>query len=161
MGRYDFVPDCLAKFGARIIFHKVAVRPGKPVLFAKLPDGAFFLGLPGNPIAVAAGARFFVTALLRALQGLAPETFQTGRLISGLHKKPDLCFFARAWSSISDKGELEVEILTGQASFMVNSYVRANSWVILDEPVANYDAGQLVNIAPLHPHTTIGQALAR
>jgi molybdopterin molybdotransferase len=156
MGRYDFVPECLERHGARIIFHKVSVRPGKPVLFAVLPGGSLFMGLPGNPIAVAAGARFFVSAALARLQGLEPEQFQTGRLTAHLRKKKDLCFFARAWSSTNPRGVLEVEVLTGQASFMVSSYLEANSWVILDEPVSEYQAGQLVKVVPLHGESRFG-----
>lgn len=156
MGRYDFVPECLEAHGARIIFHKAAVRPGKPVLFAILPGGSIFFGLPGNPIAVAAGARFFVSAALACLQGLEPERFQTGKLTAHLRKKKDLCFFARAWSGTNARGELEVEVLTGQASFMISSYLKANSWVILDEPVDEFEAGQLVKIVPLHGEPRFG-----
>lgn len=57
-GRYDFVPDALARHGAALLFHKVAVRPGKPVLLARFADGALYFGLPGNPMASAAGLRF-------------------------------------------------------------------------------------------------------
>lgn len=57
-GRYDFVPDALARHGAAVLFHKVAVRPGKPVLLARFEDGVLYVGLPGNPMASAAGLRF-------------------------------------------------------------------------------------------------------
>src|SRR5690606_18514572 len=73
MGRYDFIPDALRKLGATIHFHKVAIRPGKPLLFATLPNGALFFGLPGNPASSAVGLRFFVEPALRAMLGLAPE----------------------------------------------------------------------------------------
>ena len=64
-GRYDVVPAALAGLGADILFHKVSIRPGKPLLFARLPAGQYLLGLPGNPVAVAAGLRFFGAPLLR------------------------------------------------------------------------------------------------
>jgi molybdopterin molybdotransferase len=57
MGRYDFVPQALERIGAQTLFHKVAIRPGKPLLFAKLPGDVLLFGLPGNPIAVAVGLR--------------------------------------------------------------------------------------------------------
>jgi len=50
MGRYDFVPEALAMLGADTVFHKLRMRPGKPQLFAMLPKGVLFFGLPGNPI---------------------------------------------------------------------------------------------------------------
>ncbi|WP_256967026.1 molybdopterin molybdotransferase MoeA, partial [Xanthomonas oryzae] len=46
-GRYDFIPDALARHAAALLFHNVAVRPGKPVLLARLGDGALYIGLPG------------------------------------------------------------------------------------------------------------------
>ena len=49
MGKYDFVPDSLKKNDVEIIFHKIAIKPGKPTLFGKKGDKYVF-GLPGNPI---------------------------------------------------------------------------------------------------------------
>lgn len=72
-GRYDFVPDALTRHNAQRLFHKVAVRPGKPVLLAGLPDGVLYVGLPGNPMASAAGLRFFVEPALRGLLGMPHE----------------------------------------------------------------------------------------
>ena len=60
MGRYDFIPDALRELGAEILFHKVAMRPGKPLLFARLPGGALYFGLPGNPVSSAVGMRVFL-----------------------------------------------------------------------------------------------------
>ena len=62
-GEFDFVKDGLKKMRADIIFHKVKLKPGKPTLFAILPNGAFYFGLPGNPVASAVGLRFFVVAI--------------------------------------------------------------------------------------------------
>ena len=69
-GVWDFIPDSLEKIGATTHFHRVNIRPGKPVLFATLPNGSYYFGLPGNPISAAIGFTFFVMPLLRALQGL-------------------------------------------------------------------------------------------
>src|SRR5690606_24280960 len=40
MGRHDFVPDALRSAGAEVLFHKVSIRPGRPLLFARLAGGA-------------------------------------------------------------------------------------------------------------------------
>ena len=69
-GVWDFIPESLKNMGATIHFHRVNIRPGKPVLFAILPNGSFYFGLPGNPISAAIGFTFFVMPLVRALQGL-------------------------------------------------------------------------------------------
>ncbi len=57
-GKADFVPSVLIDMGAEILFHKVRIRPGKPILMAKFPDGKIVFGLPGNPVSVAVGFRF-------------------------------------------------------------------------------------------------------
>lgn len=65
MGRYDFV-ETLAAIGAETLFHKVAMRPGKPLLAARLAGGQAFFGLPGNPVSSAVGLRSARTAAARA-----------------------------------------------------------------------------------------------
>lgn len=73
VGDHDQVPAALQTLGATIHFRGVAMRPGKPVLFATLPSGCLYFGLPGNPVAAAVGARFFVIAAIRAMLGLRRE----------------------------------------------------------------------------------------
>ena len=68
-GKFDFVRKGLEHVGAEILFHKVKIKPGKPNLFARLPNGALYFGLPGNPVATAAGLRFFCTALYMGNDG--------------------------------------------------------------------------------------------
>ncbi len=48
-GRLDLVPDVVRALGGEILFHKVAIRPGKPILHARLPGGRFLFGLPQHP----------------------------------------------------------------------------------------------------------------
>jgi molybdopterin molybdotransferase len=73
VGDHDQIPAALQALGATIHFRGVAMRPGKPVLFATLPNGCLYFGLPGNPVAAAVGARFFVIAAIRAMLGLERE----------------------------------------------------------------------------------------
>ena len=49
MGKYDLVEDVLKELGAEFHFDAVAIRPGKPAVFATLNNKPIF-GLPGNPI---------------------------------------------------------------------------------------------------------------
>ena len=50
MGDADFVPEILASEGVEKLFHKVMVKPGKPLWFGRLPSGGVAFGLPGNPV---------------------------------------------------------------------------------------------------------------
>jgi molybdopterin molybdotransferase len=70
-GDFDLVGVALRKLGAEIVFHKVAIRPGKPTLFALLGRTLVF-GLPGNPVSAAVAFDFFVRAALRTRTGLSP-----------------------------------------------------------------------------------------
>ncbi len=68
IGDHDFVQQTIIELGYRVIFWKVAIKPGKPVLFAARGARPFF-GLPGNPAATAATFELFVRPALRRLAG--------------------------------------------------------------------------------------------
>lgn len=69
VGDYDFVPDAVAAAGCEIIFHKLPIRPGKPVLAAVGHGNRVVMGLPGNPLAVLVILRRLVLPVLRRLAG--------------------------------------------------------------------------------------------
>jgi molybdopterin molybdotransferase len=69
MGDLDFVPGVLKDLGAQIVFHKLAVKPGKPTLFARR-DNSFVFGLPGNPVSTFIIFEVFVKAFLCRLMGI-------------------------------------------------------------------------------------------
>ncbi|MFH1157401.1 MAG: gephyrin-like molybdotransferase Glp [Pseudomonadota bacterium] len=145
MGVHDFVPAALKEMGVEVFFHKVAVRPGKPLLFAKLPKGSFFFGLPGNPAATAACLRFFVCPLLRAMQGLPPERPEHGVLAEDyVRDKSGLRLFLRAALRDNDRGFNEIHIIREQPSFMVNPFVRSDVWAVVPEPASTLKAGDIV-----------------
>ena len=50
MGRFDYVPQVLAELNVRVVFHKVAQRPGKPLWFGVGTGGQTVYALPGNPV---------------------------------------------------------------------------------------------------------------
>jgi molybdopterin molybdotransferase len=150
-GRMDFVPAVLARLGAEILFHKVAIRPGKPILFAKLPDNTLVFGLPGNPVAVAVGWRFFVTEAIRQMLGKNPGTYSGAKLINDTGSRAGLRFFAKARSRVNNHGGLEVEVLPGQQSFKISPLMRANCWAIFTEDNTECQAGEQVLIAPMTP----------
>lgn len=131
-GRYDFIPDALRARGARIVFHKVAIRPGKPLLFAVLPDGALYFGLPGNPVSAAVGQRFFVEPVLRGLLDLAAEPLLQLPLQADVRKPSGLRFHARARVDVDAQGRLSARVLSGQESFRLKSMLQANAWVVLE-----------------------------
>ncbi len=68
MGEYDHVPKLLESNGVEKIFHRIKVKPGKPVWFGKT-DTTFVFGLPGNPVSVQTCFRLFVEPLIKKLSG--------------------------------------------------------------------------------------------
>ncbi|CAM2008478.1 molybdopterin molybdotransferase MoeA [Acanthopleuribacter pedis] len=77
MGEFDHVPRAAAQAGFQPLFHKVRMKPGKPVWFGKHSAGTLMLGLPGNPVSSLVGTLLFVQPLVRGLQvgALTPPGF--------------------------------------------------------------------------------------
>jgi molybdopterin molybdotransferase len=150
-GRYDLIPDAIERLGGRIVFHKVAIRPGKPLLFARLPNKTLLFGLPGNPIAAAVGLRFFVVRSLHRLQGLPPENFHAAVSDERIRKRSALCFFGKASARADDDGRLRVTLLPGQESFKIKPLTQANCWAVVPEGPEVVEPGDVIRIAPLYP----------
>lgn len=149
MGRYDFVPATLMAGGAHIGFHKVAIRPGKPLLFARLAGGVLFFGLPGNPISCAVGLRFFVAPALRAITGLDQERSWRLPLRSAQSKKSGFRHFLKARIELDFAGQPQARVLDGQESFRIQPLALANAWVVLPEAATDLPAGSLVEVVGL------------
>lgn len=146
MGRYDFVPDALRAIGATIGFHKVRIRPGKPLLFAQLTGGALFFGLPGNPVSSAVGQRFFVEPALRAMLGLPKERPLQARLCTRFEKQSPFRCFLKAKIEGDVDGQLQAIALPGQESFRIAPLLEANAWAVMPEQSHACEPGTLIDV---------------
>ncbi len=84
MGEFDYLPGLLASLGVERIFHKLAMKPGKPLWFGRLAPGqggapgqgraspVLVFALPGNPVSSFVGFELFVRPAIAAFQGLDP-----------------------------------------------------------------------------------------
>lgn len=143
-GVWDFIPDSLEKIGATTHFHRVNIRPGKPVLFATLPNGSYYFGLPGNPISAAIGFTFFVMPLVRALQGLESPKPLTAKLSRSFTKKGDFQQFLKARLAQDTDGQLIADIADGQESFKISPMATNNAWVVLEgEPRERHEGDRV------------------
>jgi len=68
-GEYDYVPEVLSENGVETIFHRVAVKPGRPTFFGRR-NSTFVFGLPGNPVSSFVIFEVMVKALLFRRGGL-------------------------------------------------------------------------------------------
>ena len=147
-GKWDFIPTGLEAAGASIRFHQVNIRPGKPVLFAILPGGGYFFGLPDNPIAAAVGLRFFLMPLIRALKGLPPEKPILARLNGHFRKKGPYRHFLKAALSFSNNGVCTATLSAAQESFSISPMAACNAWVIAEEEQMEFPNESLVAVLP-------------
>jgi molybdopterin molybdotransferase len=137
VGDHDLVAPALAELGAEVYFHKVRIKPGKPVLFARL-GGALVLGLPGNPSSAQVTFALFGVPLLRALQGdeMPVPLLRRARLLSDFRQKPGRLGFYRA--RLSADG---VELYSNQASGATTSTAWADSLALVPADVSDAPAG--------------------
>lgn len=146
VGKYDFVADALKEIGVNIRFSKVAIRPGKPILFGELNPGPVFFGLPGNPVSTAVGLRFFVQPYLERLSGQAQEKSGLARLVNAQNKPEGFTVFYKAKI---DRDDPKALILPGQSSFMVSPLLKANAWVKLSQGQARTESNTEVEFFPM------------
>jgi molybdopterin molybdotransferase len=146
VGKYDFIRQVLEGNAADILFHKVKIKPGKPNLFAKLPEGPLYFGLPGNPASVAAGLRFFVWPAVEAMSAVEPERPEMLPLRGDYSKKQGFRIFLKGRKSPDG-----VEILQGQQSFQTRPFLTMNCWIVAAEQTEGLRAGQPVPTYPFLP----------
>jgi molybdopterin molybdotransferase len=150
-GSFDFVREGLEKSGARILYHKIRLKPGKPNLLAELPSGAVYFGLPGNPAATAVGLRFFVAEALRVSTNQKPEPPVYARMMNAFSKKPGLHMTLKGRLEYWEDGSITVDILDGQESFRVSPFLSMDCWIQVPEDRATVKSGEVVEVYPLLP----------
>lgn len=74
-GDADYVPEVLASLGVQLLFHKIAIRPGKPLWCGKLPNGGLVFALPGNPFSCMVTFQLFIKPYLLACFDLPQQPF--------------------------------------------------------------------------------------
>ena len=153
-GKFDFIPRVVKKFRLSHFLKNVAIRPGKPVLFAKIKNKkkAIF-GLPGNPISAAACFRFFVYPYLRNSLGVKSEKPVKAILKKTFVKKRDFTHFTKSKINTTKNGKLETEVLKGQESFRIRSLINSNIWTVFPSGKSKFKKNQIVDcFFPTHPN---------
>lgn len=132
MGVYDLTKAALKELGAEIFFERVALRPGKPTVFARLGSTLIF-GLPGNPVSVAVTFNLFARQALRAMQGatqtaLAENIAVVARDLKG---SIDRDSYLPAVLSTNEKGVLLAEPLKWGGSSDFVAFARATALIVV------------------------------
>ncbi len=150
MGVYDFTKAALKELGAEIYFERVALRPGKPTVFARLGNTLVF-GLPGNPVSAAVTFNLFARTALRAMQGATrPELIEeTAVLTRDLKGSIERESYLPAVLRTDEKGTLLAEPLKWGGSSDFVAFARATALVNVPTGVKMIEAGKAVTVVRL------------
>ena len=154
-GKFDFIPSVIKTFKLSNYFKGVEIKPGKPVLFAKIKGRHKVLfGLPGNPISTAACYRFFVNPYLLNILGVEHEKPIKAVLKNNYIKKKHMTHFVKAKLNTSNSGTLHLEALKGQESFKIKPFARSNIWAVFPAGKQSFKKGDMIDcFFPDHPNT--------
>jgi molybdopterin molybdotransferase len=145
-GKHDFVPLVVKEFNLSNFFKGVSIRPGKPILFAKLKGfEKVIFGLPGNPISSSACFRFFVYPYLLNILGIKTEKPFKAKLKNDYSKSKKIIRFIKAKLTSTNDGKLEIHVLKGQESFRIKSFVESNVWGLFKYGQSNFKKGELID----------------
>ena len=153
-GKHDFVPSIIKNFNLSNFFKGVAIRPGKPILFAKFSkiEKAIF-GLPGNPISSSVCFRFFVYPYLLNILGVKSEKPFKAKLKKNFIKRKNVARFLKAKLTSTNNGILKIEVLKGQESFRIKSLVESNVWGFFKDGQSKFKKGELIECySPIGPN---------
>jgi molybdopterin molybdotransferase len=146
MGKYDLVESVLKALGAEFFFDAVAIRPGKPAVFA-VCQGKPVFGLPGNPVSTMVTFQLFVTPAIALLSGAAahPLPLLEARLAEALNERPGLDHFLPA--CIEWRGsEPDVKALKWQGSGDIAALAGANCFLLVPADRQKIAAGERVSV---------------
>jgi molybdenum cofactor synthesis domain-containing protein len=150
MGVYDFTKAALKELGAEIFFERVALRPGKPTVFARLGKALVF-GLPGNPVSVAVTFNLFARTALRAMQSATHTTLEVDHAILARDLKGsiDRESYLPAILQTDERGTLLAEPLKWGGSSDFVSFARATALINIPAGAKAIEANSLVKVVRL------------
>ena len=151
MGVYDVTKSALKELDAEIFFERVALRPGKPTVFARLPNGTLVFGLPGNPVSVAVTFNLFARTAVLAMQGAADPTLkcETAALARSVKGTTDRDSYLPAQLMTNDDAELIAFPLKWGGSSDFVAFALTTALLIVPANVKSIEAGSLVNVLRL------------
>lgn len=149
-GAFDPVKQ-LFSGSSTVTFTKVAMQPGKPQAFGRLPGGALLLGLPGNPVSVWVSFHVFVRPALATMQGAEP---------TAVHPAPVRARAGTGWRTPSGRTQylparlepaaegwsVSPAASRGSASHLVGSLAAADGYAIVPAGTPEVRTGDLVDV---------------
>ncbi|MEL0628739.1 molybdopterin molybdotransferase MoeA [Psychromonas aquatilis] len=148
VGDADFIKQVLSEIG-EIGFWKLAIKPGKPFAYGKLPNSVFF-GLPGNPVSAIVTLYQLAVPAMAAMGGeqIKPALRLNAISTDSLRKAPGRMDFQRGTYSLNEQSQLVVTTTGNQGSGVFSSMSQSNCFVVLEQERGNVAAGETVIIEP-------------
>jgi molybdenum cofactor synthesis domain-containing protein len=151
VGVYDFTKAALKELGAEIFFERVALRPGKPTVFARLHNGTLVFGLPGNPVSVSVTFNLFARTALLAMQGAKEVTLPISmavleKTVKGAKERES---YLPAQLMTNNHGQLMAEPVKWGSSSDFVGFARAAALIIVPAGAMSLEENSLVKIVKL------------
>jgi len=146
MGQFDYVPQVLQELGVKVLFHKVAQKPGKPFWFGQSTRGVAVFALPGNPVSTQICAYRYVIPYLHKTAG-QPYNACWAVLNEEISAKTDLTYFAPVKIFSDEKGTLQATPVPIGGSGDYASLSQADGFVELEAKRQQFPRGF---VAPLY-----------
>ena len=150
VGMRDLVVDVVAALsGVEILAHGVAIRPGKPALFARRNGKAIF-GLPGHPVSALIVAQVFLAPFLKYVQGAPLERGPLGPRISAtlatsMHSTIGLEEYVRVRLLPNGEGQFEAHPVFGKSA-MLSTLARADGLLVVPSQAEGLCQGEVVEV---------------
>ncbi len=151
VGDHDLVQSVLGEIGFELDFWKIAMRPGKPLIFGQVGETPV-LGLPGNPVSALVCSMIYLRPALAKMLGMeaaGDERPLTARLTEPLAENDERQDYLRGVLANDDNGELLVTPFTRQDSSMLNMLARADCLVVRPPRAPALATGKRVPVIPV------------
>ena len=148
VGKYDYLRNILEEVGAKIIFWKVNIKPGKPLLFCvyeKKEKSILIFGLPGNPVSALVGFNLFIKRNIFDYFNIKQDDTFRAVLSEDLHKDDSRRHLVWAFAKYEkEKGTYSVRKSGRQSSGNMAGMSNANCLLIFEEEKDTLHKGEMV-----------------
>jgi molybdopterin molybdotransferase len=150
VGERDLVASALKSEGLELDFAKIAMRPGKPLLYGRMGSQRV-LGLAGNPVSALISAHVFLKPMLRRMLGIdeAAGPYPEAILGEALEANGARQHYLRAVSEWGEDGARTVRPLPSQDSSLLAELARADCLILREPDSPALERGKRVRIVPL------------
>lgn len=150
VGKHDLVQDVLTKAGLNVSFWKIAMRPGKPLIFGTFKNLPF-LGLPGNPVSAFVCALLFLCPAIRQMAGEVDQNhglkLQDCKTLEPIAKNGFRKTFLRAQRLANKPGYVSATAI--QDSSMLSALAAADCLIVREPDAPEAEPGDTVSILSL------------